>query len=99
MKNLNQLLMMCENMLRQVEENSWADEVKKAIKSNAEVFDENELNRIIAWFGGMRSFNDLMILECNGHLIEKEEEAYINAKLNKYRNEIYLNTLKLKKAL
>ena len=97
MKKLEQLLTSCESLLRGIGEYFWADKIKTVLKKieNGDiasyVFEE-----IQSWFGGMGSFNDLVISRYNDHLIDEKDEQRLNDHLNKLRREIYDEVIRLK---
>jgi hypothetical protein len=48
-----------------------------------------DLPTIRSWYGGMGSFNDILIAGVNGHRVERHHEKEKNAELNKLRTQIY----------
>jgi hypothetical protein len=53
---------------------SWAERCQRELNAN----DSAAFGRILGAFGGMGSFNDLLILAWNGHLIQPEQEAVVD---------------------
>jgi hypothetical protein len=97
MKTLIQLLMTCEALLRSVGETFWADKIQAVLKRGGNSLDLYLLEEILSWYGGMGSFNDLMISEYNDHLVEGKDEEKLNDDLNRLRNEIYQEAVRLKR--
>jgi len=93
--NLIELLDSCEALLRSVHEDFWANKIigiKQKVDNNVDIY---ILEEIESWYGGMGSFNDLIISNYNGHLIEEKYEKELNDELNKVRNQIYQEVIKL----
>lgn len=63
---------------------------------NGSNFDLYWLDEILSWYGGMGSFNDLVISEYNDHLVESRDEDKLNDELSHLRNQIYKEVLRLK---
>ena len=97
MKTLIQLLMNCEALLRSVGEAFWADKVQAVLIRSGNSLDLYLLEEILSWYGGMGSFNDLMISEYNDHLMEGKDEEKLNDDLSRLRNEIYQEVVRLKR--
>ncbi len=95
MNSLIQLLITCEDLLRSVSENFWADKIKWVVTKGGESLDLYLLEEIISWYGGMGSFNDLMICEINGHLLNGKDEKILNDELNKLNSAIYKEAIRL----
>lgn len=98
MNNLISLLLTCECLLRGVEEIFWADKILKIIKKSHENFNSYILDEIISWYGGMGSFNDLLISRYNSHRVAAEDEDKINQELDRVRSEIYMVAMELQKS-
>ena len=97
MNALFQLLVACEALLQTVGETFWTDKIKRILRKgkDGEAIDIQLVEEIISWYGGMGSFNDLMISECNGHLVNSDDENKLNDELNKLRGAIYEEAVKL----
>jgi hypothetical protein len=63
---------------------SWAERCRRELDAN----DSAAFGHILGAFGGMGSCNDLLILECNGHLIQPEQDAVVNDRLGHLRTAI-----------
>jgi hypothetical protein len=99
MENLIQLLVTCEKLCRKVEELYWADKIKRVLQKNGENADAYLLSEIISWYGGMGSFNDLIISKYNGHQVNGVEEDKLNDELSRLRSAIYQEVVHLKRNL
>lgn len=97
MKTLIQLLMTCEALLRSVGEVFWANKIQAVLKRGGNSLDLYLLEEVLSWYGGMGSFNDLMISEYNDHLVKGKDEEKLNDDLNQLRNEIYQEAVRLKR--
>jgi len=64
---------------------SWAEGCQREL----DAYDSAVLDHILGAYGGMGSFNDLLILSSNGHLIEPEREAVVNDRLWHLRSAIW----------
>lgn len=98
MDELIQLLIACETLLRKVGEEFWADRLLKVIQKSDGDLDLNLVAEIITLYGGMGSFNDLVISLYNNHIVDPEDEGQLNSKLNKLRGEIYQEAIRLRKS-
>ena len=78
-----------KNFLRDVGEIFWADKIKAVLNKSNGPLETHKLKEILSWYGGMGSFNDIMILECNGHSIDLMDEDKVNCELKKIRSKIY----------
>lgn len=97
MEYLIQLLVTCEGLLRKVGELCWADKITHLLQKGGGTIDIYLSEEIISWYGGMGSFNDLIISEYNDHLVGGEDEDKLNDELNRLRSAIYQETLRLKR--
>jgi hypothetical protein len=81
---LRQVLDETAGFLEKYGESVWSTRLRRAtMKSTIDV------REICTWFGGMGSFNDLIIAQINGHHIEPGAEQTANAKLAVLRHKIY----------
>lgn len=99
MDKLIQLFVDCEALLRSVGESFWADKIKGALQKVQKYLDLYFLEEIISWYGGMGSFNDLIISEYNNHLIDDKDEEKLNNELTRLRSAIYQVIVRLKRDL
>jgi len=60
----------CEALLRGVGEHFWADKIAAVLGETSGPLAEHRICEVISWFGGMGSFNDLVISTLNGHSFE-----------------------------
>jgi hypothetical protein len=97
MEALVQLLIACETLLRSVGEKFWANKIQTALRKSECEIDTYLLEKILSWYGGMGSFNDLMISEFNDHLVKSKDEEKLNDELNRLRNQIYQEAVHLKR--
>ncbi|SFU17181.1 hypothetical protein SAMN05444141_1153 [Pseudovibrio denitrificans] len=72
-------------LLENCGEMHWYKEVKKIQASPA----SEKYRNLRTWYGGMGSFNDLIISRFNGHTISEDHEEIANDKLSVLRTEIY----------
>ncbi len=63
----------------------WAERCRRKL----EVHDAAAFDDILGVFAGMGSFNDLVIMARNGHIVEPEEEPAVNEQLGKLRTRIW----------
>lgn len=89
MNSLIQLLISCEVLLRSVGENFWAGKIKTIIQKGSSELDMYRLEEILSWYGGMGSFNDLIISVHNDHKLNGQDEKKLNDELSKIRSDIY----------
>ena len=97
MATLSQLLSACESLLRSVGETFWADKLRSVLERGGENFDIYLLKEIQSWYGGMGSFNDLLISEYNNHLVGGKDDDELNDELNRLRSQIYDEVVRLKR--
>jgi hypothetical protein len=71
---------------------SWAERCRRELDAN----DSAAFGHILGAFGGMGSFNDLLILAWNGHLIQPEQEAVVNDSLGHLRTAIWASATALR---
>ena len=75
------------DLLSAVGEKFWASKIQLVLAQ--ETFNFSTKSTIDSWYGGMGSFNDLIICRINGHKIESKDESYINNRLNFLRSNIH----------
>ncbi|HEY1692702.1 MAG TPA: hypothetical protein VGG39_11105 [Polyangiaceae bacterium] len=75
-------------LLDGVRETFWASKIRGALQSG-------DLDEILSWYGGMGSFNDLLIATANGHQVSREQEPAKNAQLRQLQTQIYERTRRL----
>lgn len=97
MRTLIQLLIACEAFLRSVGETFWADKIQSTLKKGGRSSDIYLIEEILSWYGGMGSFNDLMISRYNDHLVDEKDEEKLNDELNRLRSQIYHEAARLKR--
>jgi hypothetical protein len=76
-------------LLDSVGETFWSSRIRTALGSN-------DPTHVLSLFGGMGSFNDLMIAAVNGHQIRGEQEPAVNARLEELRRQIHELATQLK---
>jgi len=82
-------------LLNQHGESHWAAWLATCERGLAS-YDAHGLDRLLGAFGGMGSFNDLLVMEMNGHRIQQVQEAAVNSRLTELRNEIWLEATALR---
>lgn len=97
MDALIQLLIACEALLCSVGETFWSDKIQSALKEGGNSIDIYLLEEILSWYGGMGSFNDLMISRYNDHLVDEKDEEKLNDELNRLRSQLYQEVVRLKR--
>lgn len=97
METLVQLLITCEALLRKLGEIFWADKINHILKKGNANLDIYSIEKIISWYGGMGSFNDLIISVYNDHSVAAEDEAMINERLSAIRSKIYQEAIRLRR--
>jgi hypothetical protein len=97
MNALVQLLGACEAVLRSVGETFWSDNIRAVLEKNGNSVDVYLCEEILSWYGGMGSFNDLIISRYNDHLVDDKDEEKLNDELNRLRSEIYQEALRLRR--
>jgi hypothetical protein len=75
-------------LLRQVREGHWAAWLSDDL-ARIRCGDIDGLSHLRSAFGGMGSFNDLLIHTINGHRIGPEDYEAINERLNELRSSIF----------
>ncbi|WP_100550810.1 DUF6966 domain-containing protein [Caedibacter taeniospiralis] len=85
LNHLRDLLKSCQSMLDLFGEKEWSDKIGQTTKA-----DGIDPSKVLSWYGGMGSFNDLLISGYNGHEVKQEDEDVVNAELSDLRNKIYL---------
>ena len=90
-QSIMQLLITCETLLRNVNEMFWANKLLQVIEAiQGEKKPEIVLMKeVLSLYGGMGSFNDLILSEHNDHCIKGLDEGELNDELSVLRNEIY----------
>ena len=63
----------------------WLDQRARGLRS----FGFNGIESFLQGFGGMGSFNDLLVLAFNGHKITPSDENAVNARLDQLRADMY----------
>lgn len=83
-------------LLRKVKESGWADWLEK---NHARIVrrDFSGVEGLLGGFGGMGSFNDLVLHPLNGHELGEQEITPINAHLRKLSNALYLRAVAIKR--
>jgi hypothetical protein len=74
---------------------SWAERCRHEL----DVYDAAAFDHILSACGGMGSFNDLLILGSNGHLVEPEHEAAVNDRLGHLRTAIWTSATAMRHEL
>ncbi len=94
-KTLEILLHRCEHFLRNVGESFWAENIDRLLGNSGEDLTPQHIQKILSWYGGMGSFNDLMISHRNGHDIPHDSSVdQLNTELCRLRDAIYHEAMK-----
>jgi len=89
-----EIRLLCDRMrqtiglLDRVSEHHWAGWLREAL-SRIEQDDFYGIERVLSAYGGMGSFNDLLIHPLNGHSGTEVECAAVNERLDTLRTEVY----------
>ena len=67
----------------------WMRKIEAIQSSSGGSYGRREARQIISWYGGMGSFNDLMISTMNGHCIRPEDASEVNLRLNILLSTVY----------
>ena len=96
LSHLNDLLSQTITLLEDHRETHWAAWL---ITSQNELssHDAHGLDRLLSAFGGVGSFNDLLVLGMNGHRVEPAQEAAVNSRLYDLRGEIWVEATALRR--
>jgi hypothetical protein len=70
-------------LLDGVAESFWSAKIRTAIGGSIDPAD------VLSWYGGMGSFNDLILAGVNGHRIRREDEASLNERLDELTSRIH----------
>lgn len=87
--DLLQLLKECRDLLKSVDEKFWSQKIAVVLESETDIFSSSQCEEISGWFGGMGSFNDLMISSVNDHNVDPADEMRLNDELERLREAIY----------
>lgn len=79
----------CARLLTRAQEGFWSEKIDRMAVTDAEQVNSEIVSDILSWFGGMGSFNDLLISQANGHQILPDDEDRANGDLETLRNQIY----------
>jgi hypothetical protein len=71
---------------------AWGERCQRELDAQ----DFAAFDQVLGAYGGMGSFNDLLILACNGHLVEREREAAVNDRLGHLRTAIWTSATALR---
>jgi hypothetical protein len=69
-------------LLQSVHETFWSSRIRS-------VLDELDPREVLSWYGGMGSFNDLLIARVNGHQVPPGGEQSMNDALDRLRRRAY----------
>lgn len=83
-------------LLERYGETRWAS-VLSAARCELRAGDANGLLRLRSAFGGMGSLNDLLIMEANGHPVQRDDERHASERLTALRSEISLRARDLRR--
>jgi hypothetical protein len=75
-------------LLRRVGENHWSEWLDDSL-CRIENSDFSGIKHLRDAFGGMGSFDDLIIMSANGHVVSNDDCCAVNARLDDLRHELY----------
>ena len=93
--NLVAALQDCRTLLQDVGETFWSEKIGSLLPTSEGQLSGQDARNISSWFGGMGSFNDLMISVANNHNVNPADEDRLNDELDKVRESIYVEVNKL----
>lgn len=82
-------------LLRGVAAHFWAEKIDRLLEACGHEPSSWEAQKILSWYGGMGSFNDLMISTVNGHNVREEDEEELNERLAMLREFVYAEASQL----
>jgi hypothetical protein len=85
-------------LLREHGERHWLGWAERC-RHELHVYDAAAFDHILGAYGGMGSFNDLVILGRNGHFVAPEREAAVNDRLGRLRTAISTSATALRREL
>jgi hypothetical protein len=74
---------------------SWLAKCKRKLGTNL----DGGLDYVLGAFGGMGSFNDLVVIRLNGYHIQEADEAEVNDKLGELRTNIWAEATALRRQI
>ena len=85
----------CQDLLENVGETFWSRKIKEFVTACDESPCAEDARDVLSWYGGMGSFNDLMVASLNGHHVKPEDEAEYNDQLDRLRETIFTEASKM----
>jgi len=82
-------------LLDQHGESHWVRWMR-ATRAEVQAHDAHGLDRLLQAYGGMGSFNDVVLTHLNGHQIDPNEEPSVNERLDALRSSMYENASALR---
>jgi Domain of unknown function (DUF6966) len=79
----------CKSLLQSVGETFWSQKIERFLSVRTRELSADDAREVMTWFGGMGSFNDLMISAVNDHDVKPEDEGRYNRDLDHLRDMIY----------
>lgn len=76
------------DLLRGANENRWADWFDKDL-ALVRKRDANGLTHLLSAYGGMGSFNDLLLDQRNGHTVTDASKGFVNDRLARLRSSVF----------
>lgn len=74
---------------------AWAARCRRGLEAR----DVAAFERILRAFGGMGSFNDLVIMAVNGHDVDPQQEPAVNDRLDRLRQQVWEDANALARAV
>ena len=76
------------DLVRRVGENYWCEWLEESLRRIGNS-DFSGIEHLRSAFGGMGSFNDILISRANGHPVSDEESWSLNARLSDLQHKLY----------
>ncbi|MFG0285214.1 MAG: DUF6966 domain-containing protein [Phycisphaerales bacterium JB039] len=89
----------CSELLAQHGEEHWSSRIDRVLADDGTLLRERSVREVMSWFGGMGSFNDILICAHNGHRIEQKHEDQINKEVRDLQSAIYNSAHSILRAL
>jgi len=86
---LAQAMTRCKSLLQSIGETFWSQKIESFLSAHTGKLSADDAREVMTWFGGMGSFNDLMISSLNDHDVKPEDEDRYNRELDHLRDMIY----------
>ena len=85
----------CKSLLQNIGETFWSQKIERFLSERTGDLSADDARELMTWFGGMGSFNDLIISPMNDHDVKPEDEDRYNRDLDHLRDTIYCEAKKI----